>query len=94
MSRLRGDEFALLLQSPVGEDDVEAFTKRLVAAFAQPFPVAGRGLRLGASIGRAMFPDDGDGAEALLRAADEAMFEAKRGFDRDAPGVFRRARRA
>jgi PleD family two-component response regulator len=37
---------------------------------------------------------DGDGAEALLRAADEAMFEAKRGFDRDAPGVFRRARRA
>jgi diguanylate cyclase (GGDEF)-like protein len=94
VSRLGGDEFALLLQSPVGEDDVEVFTKRLVAAFAQPFPAAGRGLRLGASIGRAMFPEHADGAEALLRAADEAMFEAKRGFDRDAPGAFRRARRA
>ena len=50
-------------------------------------------LRVGASIGRAVFPDDADGAEGLLRAADEAMFEAKRGFDRDAPAAFRRASR-
>jgi diguanylate cyclase (GGDEF)-like protein len=94
VARLGGDEFALLLQPPLGEDDVEALIDRVAAAFGEPFPVAGEGLRLGASIGRATFPEDADAAECLLRAADEAMFEAKRGFDRDAPAAIRRARRA
>jgi diguanylate cyclase (GGDEF)-like protein len=94
VARLGGDEFALLLAPPLADEDVDALAGRVAAAFAEPFAVAGKGLRLGASIGRATFPEDADAAEGLLRAADEAMFEAKRGFDRDAPAALRRARRA
>jgi diguanylate cyclase (GGDEF)-like protein len=79
VARLGGDEFALLLQAPLTPTDVEALSQRVAAAFAEPFAVAGERPKLGASIGLATFPDDADSAEALLRAADEAMFEAKRG---------------
>ena len=79
VARLGGDEFAVLLDSPTAPGDVDALSERLEGAFARPFVIEGRGLRLGASVGRAVYPDDADGAEGLLRAADRAMFEAKRG---------------
>src|SRR5205823_6388418 len=58
----------------------EALLRRLDAAFEDPFMLDGHALRLTASIGRAMFPDDAETADALLRHADASMFEAKRGF--------------
>src|SRR3954452_12815516 len=51
--------------------------RRLVAAFATPFAVAGAEARTGASIGVAIWPDDGENAEALLGRADLALYAAK-----------------
>ncbi len=52
--------------------------RRLADAFRAPFSVQGQKLRLGASIGRAVFPTDASDADGLMRIADSAMFEAKR----------------
>jgi diguanylate cyclase (GGDEF)-like protein len=78
VARLGGDEFAVLIDGPAPPDAVEALGQRLVGAFAEPFRCGPKRVRLGASIGRAVFPTDADDAEGLLRLADRAMFEAKR----------------
>ena len=49
-----------------------------MAAMEAPFRIGGHELRLGASVGRAVFPVDGEDAEALLRRSDAAMFTEKR----------------
>jgi diguanylate cyclase (GGDEF)-like protein len=78
VSRLGGDEFAVLVEDVGGEDDIVRIAARLESAFAEPFCVDGRSLSVGASIGRAVWPADVDGVDALLRHADAAMYEVKR----------------
>ncbi|MEO6859701.1 MAG: GGDEF domain-containing protein [Solirubrobacteraceae bacterium] len=77
VARLGGDEFAFLFTAQ-SADALTAVPERVQAAFARAFPVAGREIHLGASVGRSVFPIDGSDAETLLRHADAAMFEAKR----------------
>ena len=59
-------------------EDGQRFAERLGEVFSRPFMIGGHELRLGASIGRAVFPDDANGAEELIRCADSAMFDTKR----------------
>jgi diguanylate cyclase (GGDEF)-like protein len=80
VARLGGDEFAVLV---AGHDD-GAIAARLARAFDDPFVLDGHVLRIGASIGTATAPADPD---ALLRAADEAMFAVKRQRTRRAPAT-------
>jgi diguanylate cyclase (GGDEF)-like protein len=77
VARLGGDEFGVLIDA--GGGDVDRFEQRLADVFSSPFMVGGHEVRLGASIGRAVFPEDADSPDGLLRVADTAMFEAKRG---------------
>jgi diguanylate cyclase (GGDEF)-like protein len=77
VARLGGDEFAILV-SAQHADDLLRVPERIEHAFSRPFDIAGHSIRLGASVGRAVFPTDAGDAEALLRVADSAMFEAKR----------------
>ncbi|HET8979114.1 MAG TPA: diguanylate cyclase [Solirubrobacteraceae bacterium] len=77
VARLGGDEFAVLLAA-AEPGDVERVSERIVAGFREPFAVTGHRLRLGASIGRSVYPLDADDADALLRRADAAMFAQKR----------------
>jgi diguanylate cyclase (GGDEF)-like protein len=74
VARLGGDEFAVLIQA----DGAECVHERLMAALESPFRIGGHELRLGASVGRAVFPVDGEDAETLLRRSDAAMFTEKR----------------
>jgi diguanylate cyclase (GGDEF)-like protein len=78
LARLGGDEFAVLAVLPhrgaLGE-----LATRVHAALARPFLVAGVAVELGASIGIALQPDHGDNVSTLLRRADVAMYQAKRG---------------
>ena len=76
VARLSGDEFAVLLAST---DATEATAKAacLLEALERPFEVEGQHLDVAASIGIAIFPDDGDDAGTLLRHADIALFVAK-----------------
>jgi diguanylate cyclase (GGDEF)-like protein len=78
VARLGGDEFVVL----IAEHDTGGVAQRLARAFGDPFVIDGRTLAIGASIGSARFPDDADDAEALLRRADAAMFDVKRGRQR------------
>jgi diguanylate cyclase (GGDEF)-like protein len=77
VARLGGDEFAILVAAQ-SADALAHLPDRIQAAFARPFRVAGQVIRLGASVGRSVFPADADDAETLLRHADAAMFEVKR----------------
>jgi diguanylate cyclase (GGDEF)-like protein len=75
-ARLGGDEFAVLLPDASLADAV-AVAQSLRSQLAQPVAVQGRSLHIDASIGVARFPDDGTAPDALLRAADTAMYGAK-----------------
>jgi len=82
LARQGGDEFLLLL-GDLGTDhdpaDIAAkASERLLEALSEPFHVAGAEFQLGASVGIALYPRDGHDAEALLKAADGAMYSAKR----------------
>jgi diguanylate cyclase (GGDEF)-like protein len=79
VARLGGDEFAVMISSSTAAADADSVLHRLQGAFEDPFTLDGHELRLTASMGRAVFPDDADSADALLRHADAQMFEAKRG---------------
>jgi diguanylate cyclase (GGDEF)-like protein len=79
VARLGGDEFAVLVEKVDVENQLSLLTQRLEDAFDQPFEVDGHTLSLRASIGRAVWPIDTAESDALLRRADGAMYEIKRG---------------
>jgi diguanylate cyclase (GGDEF)-like protein/PAS domain S-box-containing protein len=77
VARLGGDEFGLLLPNPIGPDGVIGVVERARAAIEQPVTVEGLPLSVEASIGIALYPDDGEDVDTLLRRADVAMYNAK-----------------
>jgi diguanylate cyclase len=77
IARLGGDEFVVLLPQTAAEG-ARRVAGKLLAALDAPFPLAGEQLSITLSAGMATFPLDGDTPEALLRAADAAMYEGKR----------------
>ncbi len=77
LARVSGDEFVLLAQG-VGDEEVARETaQKLRSAFHTPFELAQQHVRIGASIGFCLYPQDGDDAKSLLRHADSAMYRAK-----------------
>ncbi len=76
-ARLGGDEFIVLAEDVTREADVSEFAQRLLDALSEPFTLHGQECRLGASVGIAMCPHDGDDAATLLKKADIAMYRAK-----------------
>lgn len=76
IARLGGDEFAIFLNDPMGDTPVLA--QGLIEALRQPFPVSGMEVRIGGAIGIARYPEDGGDSHELLRAADVAMYQAKK----------------
>ncbi|MDP2833393.1 MAG: EAL domain-containing protein [Pseudomonadota bacterium] len=76
LSRLGGDEFTLLVEG-AGQQQAIAVAEHVIQSLQQPFPVGGHELSVGASIGIALYPDDGDSVDKLLRSADSALYAAK-----------------
>ncbi|MDG4549054.1 MAG: EAL domain-containing protein [Candidatus Contendobacter sp.] len=74
--RLGGDEFVLLLPD-TGQPGAARLASKLVAAFGQPFVVAGHSLRVTVSAGIALYPHDGATFSELLKNADTALYRAK-----------------
>ncbi len=79
VARLGGDEFVLLLEGESRPGELLALLEGIIARISQRVPAAGKPLRVGVSIGVAVRDSVGDTAETLLKQADEAMYEAKRG---------------
>ena len=77
LARLGGDEFMLLLPDIKASRDPQIVAEHVIAAMAAPFAVGGHDHFLNASIGIAIYPDDGETADDLLRNADTAMYRAK-----------------
>lgn len=80
VARFGGDEFVVLLPETSQEEDGLAVGRKLLAALAAPFPLAGREgppIGIAASIGVAGFDSAALSAEALLERADRAMYRAK-----------------
>ncbi len=75
IARMGGDEFAVVLEGGVTVEGAVVVAEKLIALAATPYP--GIALGVTASIGIALFPGDADSTEALLRAADAAMYQAK-----------------
>jgi diguanylate cyclase (GGDEF)-like protein/PAS domain S-box-containing protein len=79
VARLGGDEFAVCLLDIGQHFEASLVAHKLLAALAPPFLIEGHELRVGASIGISVSPQDGADAETLLRLADIAMVRAKQG---------------
>jgi len=77
LARLAGDEFTLFLPFVDTVADVERIARRVVQAVSEPFELGSRSVGIGASVGVAVSPDHGANIEALMRAADIAMYHAK-----------------
>lgn len=77
LARLGGDEFAALVPVVRSRSALEEVAQRLERCFDAPFAVEGYVLRGGASVGIALYPEDGTSADSLLSAADAAMYVNK-----------------
>ena len=78
VARLGGDEFAIIMESGVSSDGVEMLAERIKTLVRAPMTFNGKEVGVGASIGMARFPEDGDTPKMLFQAADEAMYRNKR----------------
>ena len=78
VARLGGDEFVLLLPSIEAAQDAMAVAEKIHQAFGQPFALsAGRSATMSFSTGIAVYPEHASDEKALMRHADEAMYQAK-----------------
>ena len=77
VGRLGGDEFAFVLSDLARADDAGLVAEKVVALLARPFDLDGQEVYVSASVGVAIYPDDGTDPDLLLRNADTAMYRAK-----------------
>lgn len=77
IARMGGDEFTILLTDIGGPTDAAKIAQKLLDTIAHPLSVDGHEIFATTSIGIALFPSDGDTAEALLKNADSSMYRAK-----------------
>ncbi len=79
VARLGGDEFALILRKVPDRGTLEGLLERLCGALGMHYLIqGGTPVSCPASIGAALYPGHGEGAETLMRSADAAMYRAKR----------------
>lgn len=77
VARMGGDEFVLLFPEISGEEECRHMLSRIMEAISQPFNVNGHEIQISASIGIAIYPEDVNDGESLIRHADQAMYIAK-----------------
>ena len=77
VARLGGDEFVILLDVPGSRQDIINIVIKLLEQLSLGIPFQGITLRVGASVGISLFPDDGASPAALLVSADRAMYQVK-----------------
>lgn len=91
VARQGGDEFVIITTDLHDPEDCKSTAERVHAALATPFVIEDHELHVTTSIGVAVFPQDGEDVETLIKNADAAMYQAKKsggnGFKRYATGM-------
>ncbi len=77
VARQGGDEFIVVLHMIANHQDASIVAQKILDALAQTYSINGEELHISGSIGIAVFPNDGEGVEALLKNSDTAMYHAK-----------------
>ena len=77
VARLGGDEFVVLVQEVNNANQVVKVAQKILAAAVKPVEVLGQEIRVTASVGICLYPDDGTDENALMKNADIAMYRAK-----------------
>lgn len=78
VARMGGDEFTVILTGAKERKDVELVAQTIVDALATPFHIAQQQVQISVSIGVTFYPQDATSSIALLEAADQAMYKAKK----------------
>lgn len=79
LSRLGGDEFTVLLPNLRGSEGAAKVAERILDKLRSPIKIQGKEFFITGSLGIALYPDDGEGVDTLLKNADIAMYHAKQG---------------
>ncbi|SFL12700.1 diguanylate cyclase (GGDEF) domain-containing protein [Paenibacillus sp. 1_12] len=77
ISRPGGDEFCVLIEELTNVEDAHKIAQKLLTQLTLPFKLQGHELRIGCSIGIALYPDDGGDPVTLMKNADTAMCRVK-----------------
>ncbi|CAM2861315.1 putative bifunctional diguanylate cyclase/phosphodiesterase [Komagataeibacter xylinus] len=77
VARLGGDEFAIIWPHVPDPDELTGRAREIVETVSKPYIIDGHHIVIGASIGAALYPQDGENAEMLLQHADIALYRAK-----------------
>ena len=77
VARISGDEFIVLLEDIKNPDNTAIAVEKIMAVFREPFLLDGHEVRITASVGISLYPNDGETANDLLRNADAAMYNVK-----------------
>jgi len=78
IARLGGDEFVVVLENIGDQKDVNHVVETIKNGFEQSFSVDSHSIKLGVSVGVAIYPQDAENIEALIRHADSMMYQDKR----------------
>jgi len=79
VARLAGDEFTVIVEQVADDEEVRSVADKILSCFETPSECLGKSLDCRASLGYAVYPDDGDSLEVLMAVADTAMYRAKAG---------------
>jgi diguanylate cyclase (GGDEF)-like protein len=90
VARTGGDEFSLILEEPMSRADAVRVGQTLKKLLEDPFEFEGHSVRVGASVGIAVFPDDASDAESLCIAADLRMYAGKNASSKATPSRARK----
>jgi len=77
VARIGGDEFILLMQETGRREDATTIAQKILDSFAEPLLIDGQRVQLSTSIGIAIYPDDSEDMETLVKKSDAAMYYSK-----------------
>lgn len=78
VARIGGDEFTVILSQIANARDATVVAEKVIQELELPFIINGQEIRISASIGVSIYPNDGDSVKSLLKKSDIAMYEAKK----------------
>ncbi|MFT6896954.1 MAG: diguanylate cyclase (GGDEF)-like protein/PAS domain S-box-containing protein [Paraglaciecola sp.] len=91
IGRLGGDEYLVIIPDIVHRESLKNIVEKILQSFEHIEPIAGKNIRIGASIGVSLYPDNGINCEDLIRNADLAMYDAKKSSGKNSYSFFKEA---